>query len=87
VYSTIYIDWFCDPPNSLIDDLWKWSKERSLFPQLLNELDYWVYHNKDQTMLFKMARKAVEIVDCLLLKKLPHLVVDVFLKFMGKRKA
>jgi len=34
-----------------------------------------------------MASKAVEIVDSLLLKKLPHLVVDVFLKFMGKRRA
>lgn len=38
-------------------------------------------------MLAKLARKAVEIVDQLLRKDVPDVVVEVFLKFMAKKKA
>ena len=51
----------------------------------MSELDYWVFQGKEALMV-RLARKAVEVVDLLLRKDIPQLVVEAFLKYMGRKR-
>jgi len=52
----------------------------------MNEIKAWVEQNKEDDLLVATARVSVNVIDHLLAKGVPFVVVEVFLSFLGYHK-
>ena len=59
-------------------------KEPSVFSQIYSELSFWIKENKEEDLLAKTAKKAVKVVDNLLLDKVPQVFIEVYLTYLKK---